>query len=48
MFKPFAKRGDIKCNFGKFLIERAGNPVARFFPALAPEKLAEEIEKLLQ
>ena len=48
MFKPFAKRGDIKCNFGKFLIERAGNSVARFFPALATEKLAAEIEKLLQ
>jgi glutathione peroxidase len=47
VFKPFAKHGDIKWNFGKFLIDRKGNPVARFSPAIAPEKLAAEIEKLL-
>jgi glutathione peroxidase len=47
VFKPFAKRGDIKWNFGKFLIDRKGNPVARFSPAITPEKLAVEIEKLL-
>lgn len=47
VFKPFAKRGDIKWNFGKFLIDREGNPLKRFSPALAPEKLAAEIEKLL-
>jgi glutathione peroxidase len=47
VLKPFAKHGDIKWNFGKFLIDRAGNPVARFSPALTPEKLAAEIEKLL-
>ena len=47
MFKPFAKRGDIKWNFGKLHIDRAANPVARFSPVLAPEKLAAEIDKLL-
>ena len=47
VLKPFARRGDIKWNFGKFLIDRKGNPVARFSPAMAPEKLAAEIEKLL-
>ena len=47
VFKPFAKHGDIKWNFGKFLIDRKGNPVARFSPAIAPEKLDSEIEKLL-
>ncbi len=47
VFKPFAKHGDIKWNFGKFLIDRKGNPVARFSPAITPEKLETEIEKLL-
>jgi len=47
VFKPFAKHGDIKWNFGKFLIDRKGNPVARFSPAITPEKLEAEIEKLL-
>ena len=47
VLKPFAKRGDIKWNFGKFLIDRKGNPVGRFSPAMTPEKLTAEIEKLL-
>ncbi len=47
VLKPFAKHGDIKWNFGKFLIDRKGTPVARFSPALEPGKLSEEIEKLL-
>ena len=47
VFKPFAKHGDIKWNFGKFLIDRKGNPVARFSPALTPEKLEADIEELL-
>jgi glutathione peroxidase len=47
VFKPFARHGDIKWNFGKFLIDRSGNPVARFSPALTPDKLTEAIEKLL-
>lgn len=44
---PFAKKGDIKWNFGKFLINRQGDVVERFSPAFPPEKLAEAIEKLL-
>lgn len=47
VFKPFARYGDIKWNFGKFLIDRSGNPVARFSPAMPPEKLEAQIEKLL-
>ena len=45
--KPFSKKGDITWNFGKFLIDRDGNPVARYAPAYAPEKLEEDIERLL-
>lgn len=44
---PFSKKGDITWNFGKFLIDRDGNPVARYAPAYAPEKLEADIEKLL-
>lgn len=39
--------GDIVWNFGKFLIDRKGNPVGRFFPTYAPEQLEAEIEALL-
>lgn len=45
--KPFSKKGDITWNFGKFLIGRDGNPIARFAPAYAPEKLEADIEKAL-
>ncbi|WP_304508497.1 glutathione peroxidase [Anaerotignum sp.] len=38
---------DIKWNFGKFLIDRSGNVVARYSPAYTPEKLEQDIEKLL-
>ena len=41
------KKDDIKWNFTKFLIDREGNPVARFSPAIKPEELETEIEKLL-
>ena len=37
----------IKWNFTKFLIDREGNPVARFAPTDKPESLAKDIEKLL-
>ena len=43
--KPFAKHGDIKWNFGKFLIDGKGNPMVRFSSALEPGRLTEEIEK---
>jgi glutathione peroxidase len=37
----------IKWNFTKFLIDREGKPIKRFAPKDKPEKLVEEIEKLL-
>ena len=41
--------GDIKWNFGKFLIDRSGNVVARFSPPTAPvsEEVVSAIEKAL-
>ncbi len=47
VLKPFAKSGDIKWNFGKFLIDKEGNVKARYSPAYKPEQLEKEIEKLL-
>ncbi len=41
------KKGDIKWNFGKFLIDRGGNVVARYSPAYLPENLEQDIEELL-
>lgn len=37
----------IKWNFTKFLVDRAGQVVARFAPTVKPEELEGEIEKLL-
>jgi glutathione peroxidase len=37
----------IKWNFTKFLIDRAGNPVARFAPQTTPDELEAPIRKLL-
>ena len=37
----------ITWNFAKFLIDRNGNPVARFAPKVRPEELEEPIRKLL-
>lgn len=39
--------GDIKWNFTKFLVDRNGNVVERFEPAITPDKIGAEIEKLL-
>ncbi len=41
------KAGDVKWNFGKFLIGRNGDVVARYSPAYPPEKLEQDIEVLL-
>lgn len=38
----------IKWNFTKFLVDRNGNVVARFAPTTTPEKLEEEVAKLLK
>ncbi|WOV83060.1 glutathione peroxidase [Sporosarcina jeotgali] len=37
----------IKWNFTKFLVDRDGKVVNRYAPQTAPEKLAEDVEKLL-
>jgi glutathione peroxidase len=37
----------IKWNFTKFLVDRKGQPVARFAPLTKPEALTEKIQKLL-
>lgn len=47
LLKPFSSKGDIKWNFGKFLIDRSGNVFARYSPAYRPEQLEAEIEGLL-
>lgn len=41
------KRGDIKWNFTKFLVDRDGNVVERFEPTVTPDKIAPYIERLL-
>jgi glutathione peroxidase len=50
MVKPMTKGNapeDIKWNFGKFLIARDGAVVERYSPALEPDALARDIERLL-
>ena len=37
----------IKWNFTKFLVDREGQVVERYAPQTAPEKLTEDVEKLL-
>ncbi len=43
-FTPGAAEGDIKWNFGKFLISRDGGVAGRYSPAYTPDKLAKDIE----
>ncbi len=47
VLKPFAKKSDIKWNFGKFLVDRDGNIVDRYSPAYVPELLEKDIKALL-
>lgn len=42
------KKHDIKWNFGKFLIDREGNVIARYSPAYLPENLKQDIEEALK
>lgn len=44
---PYDQPGDIRWNFGKFLVGRQGNVVARYFPAVTPETLSKDIEAQL-
>jgi glutathione peroxidase len=37
----------IKWNFTKFLLDRNGNPVARYAPRTEPQALVKDIEALL-
>lgn len=45
--KPGPQGRDIQWNFTKFLIDREGNVVERFEPAVTPETLGPAFEKLL-
>jgi len=44
---PGTLGNDIKWNFTKFLLDAKGNPIKRFASTTKPEKLTEDIEKLL-
>ncbi len=46
-FLKSQKKGNIKWNFTKFLINREGEVIARFAPTDKPEKFAKDIEALL-
>ncbi len=39
---------NIKWNFGKFIIDKSGNPVKRYSPFTKPEKMVKDIESLLK
>lgn len=41
------KKGNIKWNFSKFLVDRNGQVVERFAPTVKPAEMKEAIEKLL-
>lgn len=47
-YTPDQEPGDIKWNFGKFLLDREGNIFNRYSPALAPEQLEKDINELLE
>lgn len=38
---------EIKWNFTKFLVDRKGNVVKRYAPTTKPEKMRQDIEKVL-
>ncbi|MDR2902908.1 MAG: glutathione peroxidase [Clostridiales bacterium] len=46
-YTPENKDADIQWNFGKFLVDRSGNVVARYSPAYKPEELSADVESLL-
>ncbi len=41
------KDGDIIWNFTKFLVDREGKVIARYSPTFKPEKMEEEIKKII-
>ncbi|KRM13416.1 glutathione peroxidase [Paucilactobacillus suebicus] len=44
---PGALGNAVKWNFTKFLVDRDGNVVKRFAPKTKPEKMTEDVEKVL-
>lgn len=46
--KPGFLSSKIKWNFTKFLVDRAGKVRKRYSPSVKPERIAREIEKLLE
>jgi glutathione peroxidase len=48
LFSKFKGAGDIKWNFGKFLIDRTGAVAGRYSPAYTPDKLGADVEALLK
>lgn len=46
-YTPNSISGDIKWNFGKFLIDRSGKVTARFSPAVPPEEIETAIKALI-
>ena len=46
-YKDSFNDNQIKWNFTKFLVDRKGNVTGRYEPTVDPEKIAEDIEKLL-
>lgn len=47
MDKNYKNSPDIKWNFTKFLVDRSGNVVARYESTVEPDKIDEDISKLL-
>ena len=45
--KTTKKDGDIKWNFTKFLVDKEGKVIERYSPTFNPEKMEEDIKKLL-
>ena len=45
--KTSTKKGDIRWNFTKFLVDRKGNVVKRYDPTSDPMKFEDDIVKLL-
>ncbi|MGZ3686773.1 MAG: glutathione peroxidase [Bdellovibrionota bacterium] len=45
--RGFLGSTSIKWNFTKFLVDREGNPVKRYAPTDTPEKIDEELAKIL-
>ena len=45
--KTATKKGDIKWNFTKFLVDKEGKVVERYSPTYKPEDMEETIKRLI-